>query len=59
MLISAKLKCYVFTPAREGEISKRSSWRWTGNGLHYKVGKTMYSQELELICLEYRDAGCM
>lgn len=37
VMISAKLKCHVFTPARLGEISEGCSRRGTGNGLRYKV----------------------
>lgn len=33
VLISAKLKGHVFTPARLGEISESSSRQETGNGL--------------------------
>uniref|UniRef100_L7J0I7 Uncharacterized protein n=1 Tax=Pyricularia oryzae (strain P131) TaxID=1143193 RepID=L7J0I7_PYRO1 len=36
VLISAKLKCHVFTSARVGEISESSSRAGTGNGLLYK-----------------------
>lgn len=39
VLISAKLKCHVFTSARVGEISESSSRAGTGNGLLYKVRK--------------------
>jgi hypothetical protein len=37
VLISAKLKCHVFTPSRLGEISEGSTRRGTGKGLRYKV----------------------
>ena len=37
VLISAKLKCHVFTPARIGEVSEGNSRRGTGKGLRYKV----------------------
>ena len=37
VLISGKLKCHVFTPARLGEISEGSTRRRTGKGLRYKV----------------------
>ncbi|KAK0707790.1 hypothetical protein B0H67DRAFT_495372 [Lasiosphaeris hirsuta] len=36
VLISAKLKCHVFTSARIGEISEGSTRRGTGKGLRYK-----------------------
>lgn len=37
MLISAKLKCYVFISARVSEISEGFTRRGTGKGLRYKV----------------------
>lgn len=37
VLISAKLKCHVFTSARVGEISEGSSRAGTGKGLLYRV----------------------
>ncbi|KAH6995448.1 hypothetical protein BKA56DRAFT_509091 [Ilyonectria sp. MPI-CAGE-AT-0026] len=36
VLISAKLKCHVYTPARLGEISESSVRSGTGKGLRYK-----------------------
>ncbi|KAL5902909.1 hypothetical protein ACKVWE_011457, partial [Pyricularia oryzae] len=36
VLISAKLKCHVFTSARVGEISEGSSRAGTGKGLLYR-----------------------
>jgi hypothetical protein len=37
VLISAKLKCHVFTLSRVGEISESQSRRGTGKGLRYEV----------------------
>lgn len=37
VLISAKLKCHVYTPARIGEISEGSTRRKTQKGLRYKA----------------------